>query len=65
VFVPESRLRGSGGLGGKSLSPSTWIRRAGRAVAGADLATVESECKQHFKPFVQELRDIVAGREPV
>jgi hypothetical protein len=31
----------------------------------ADLAAVELECKQHFKPFVQELRDIVAGREPV
>ena len=30
----------------------------------ADLAAVEAACPQRFKPFVQELRDIVAGREP-
>lgn len=31
----------------------------------ADLAAVEAACSQHFKPFVQKLRDIVAGRDPV
>lgn len=31
----------------------------------ADLAAVEAACSQHFKPFVQELREIVAGRDPV
>ena len=30
----------------------------------ADLAAVEAACKDHFRPFVEELRAIVAGREP-